>query len=127
MRFLLKTIFICLLAVSAIAQSPNTATIVVDVVDSSGAVISDANVSVVNTATGAGRDAVSGNEGTATIPALSLTGTYRIVVSKPGFGSEEVSDITLRSGETATVKVKLLVGSPEAAVTVYGTVEGVRA
>ncbi len=111
----------------ATAQSPNTATIVVDVIDQSGAVISDADVTVVNTATGAVRDAMSGNDGSATIPALSLTGKYRVVASKPGFGTEEVNDIALRSGETATLKVKLFVGSSEADVTVYGTVEGVRA
>src|SRR6185369_1790876 len=48
-------------------------------------------------------------------------------VAKSGFGTEEIKDIALRSGETATVKVKLLVGAARAEVTVYGTVEGVRA
>ena len=48
-------------------------------------------------------------------------------MSKAGFGSEELKDIALRSGETATLKVKLLVGSEKAEVTVYGTAEGVRA
>src|SRR5215471_3598476 len=126
-RFLLITVLICSTAFFAAAQSPNTASIVVDVVDESGAVITNANVSVVNTETGAVRDTTSGTDGSATIPALSLTGKYRIVVSKPGFGNEEVNDIFLRAGETATVKVKLLVGSSESEVTVYGTVEGVRA
>src|SRR5207253_2760158 len=80
-----------------------------------------------NSATGAVREAVSGNDGTATIPALSLTGTYTVGVSKQGFGNEERKDITLRSGETATLKVTLLAGSQSAEVTVYGTAEGVRA
>ena len=111
----------------AIAQSPNTATMIVVVVDQTGAVVKDAKVSVVNTATGAVREAVSGSDGSATIPALSLTGTYTVSVSKAGFGNEELKDITLRSGETATLKVKLLVGSEKAEVTVYGTTEGVRA
>ena len=48
-------------------------------------------------------------------------------MSKAGFGSEELKDVTLRSGETATLKVKLLVGSEKGDVTVYGTAEGVRA
>jgi hypothetical protein len=109
------------------AQSPNTATMLVLVVDQNGAVVKDAKVSVVNTATGAVREAVSGSDGSATIPALSLTGTYTVGVSKDGFGNEELKDITLRSGETATLKVKLLVGSEKAEVTVYGTAEGVRA
>jgi hypothetical protein len=130
MRFLHITIFICLFALFAVyagAQSPNTSTIVVDVIDPAGAVITDATVQVVNTATGAVRDAISGSDGTATIAALALTGTYKITVSKTGFGTQEIKDITLRSGETATVRVKLLVGASEAEVVVYGTAEGVRA
>ncbi|MEA2174915.1 MAG: hypothetical protein QOD00_2507, partial [Blastocatellia bacterium] len=43
------------------------------------------------------------------------------------FGNEERKDITLRSGETATLKVTLLVGSEKADVTVYGTLESVHA
>jgi hypothetical protein len=109
------------------AQSPNTATMMVVVVDQNGAVVPDARVSVVNNATGDVREAVSGSDGSATIPALSLTGTYTVGVSKDGFGSEERKDITLRSGETATLKVTLLVGSEKAEVTVIGTTEGVRA
>src|SRR6266542_485373 len=108
------------------AQSPNTATMIVVVVDQTGAVVKDAKVSVVNTATGAVREAVSGSDGSATIPALSLTGTYTVGVSKEGFGNEERKDIALRSGETATLKVTLLVGSEKAEVTVFGTTEGVR-
>jgi hypothetical protein len=115
------------IAAPVAAQSPNTATIVVVVVDQTGAVVKDANVSVTNTATGTTREAVSGSDGSATIQALSLTGTYTVGVSRQGFGSEERKDITLRSGETATLKVTLLVGSEKADVTVYGTVEGVRA
>ncbi|HEX6642341.1 MAG TPA: TonB-dependent receptor, partial [Thermoanaerobaculia bacterium] len=110
-----------------IAQSPNTATLIIDVVDPSGAVIPDATVTVLNNATGAVRNAVSGSDGTATIAALPLTGTYTVTVSKEGFGNEERHDITLRSGETATLKVKLLVGTENAGMTVYGTAEGVRA
>jgi hypothetical protein len=109
------------------AQSPNTATMIVVVVDQAGAVVKDAKVSVVNAATGAVREAASGSDGSATIPALPLTGTYTVGVSKAGFGNEELRDITLRSGETATLKVKLLVGSEKAEVIVYGTAEGVRA
>jgi hypothetical protein len=109
------------------AQTPNTATIVVEVVDQAGAVVNDATISVTNTATGAVRQATSGNDGSATLPALSLTGTYTVSVSKEGFGTEERRGIALRAGETATLRVKLLVGSETAEVTVFGTAEGVRA
>src|SRR5258706_1677775 len=109
------------------AQSTNTSTIVVLVTDQSGAMVTDAKVSVTNNETGAVREAVSGSGGSATVPALSLTGTYRVSVSKPGFGTEERKDVTLRAGETATMKVKLLVGPEKTEVTVYGTNQGVRA
>src|SRR5262249_4243232 len=116
-----------LIAGPSTAQSPNTATMMLVVVDQAGAVVKDAKVSVVTTATGAVRETVSGTDGNATIPALPLTVTYTVSVSKTGFGNEDLKDITLRAGETATLKVKLLVGSEKAQVTVYGTTGGVRA
>src|SRR5678815_3659410 len=115
------------IAAPALAQSPNTASMIVNVVDQTGAVVPDAKVSVVNAATGALREAVSNSDGSATISALPLTGTYTVTVSREGFGKEELKDIALRSGETATLKVKLLVGSEKAEVTVFGTSDGVRA
>src|SRR5262249_15251630 len=126
MPLLLIALF-AFIAASTRAQSPNTATMIVNVVDQSGAVVKGAKVSVVNTATGAEREAVSGSDGGATIPALALTGKYTVGVTKEGFSAQELKDITLRSGETATLKVKLLVGSTTAEVAVFGTVEGVRA
>jgi hypothetical protein len=113
--------------VSALAQSPNTASMIVTVVDQNGAVVRGANVSVINTSTGAAREAVSGDDGTATIAALPLTGEYKVNVSLSGFTPREVTGLTLRAGETATVKVKLLVSGGQSEVTVYGTTEGVRA
>lgn len=115
------------LTVTAVGQSPNTASMILVVVDQNGAAVPGAKVSVVNTATGATRDTVSGSDGSVTIPGLALTGTYTVGVSKEGFGNEERKDITLRSGETATIKVALHPGSQTAEVTVYGTTEGVRA
>jgi hypothetical protein len=48
-------------------------------------------------------------------------------VSKHGFGREDRRDVVLRAGEMATLKVRLLVGSERADVTIYGTANGVRA
>src|SRR6185295_7702385 len=101
-------------AITAIAQSPNTATMIVVVNDQNGAVVTDARVSVVNTATADSREAISGTDGTATFPALSLTGKYKVTVMREGFGNEERDGLTLRSGETATIKVTLQPGSQNA-------------
>jgi hypothetical protein len=114
------------LAPPATAQSPNTASMIVVVVDQNGAVVRGANVSVVNTATGATREAVAGDEGTATVAALPLTGKYKVTVTMTGFTSRDVTGLALRAGETATVKVELVTGGEQSEVTVYGTTEGVR-
>src|SRR5262249_4223335 len=82
---------------------------------------------VTNTATGAMRQATTGPEGSVTMAALPLTGEYRIAVSKQGFTADDVTGLTLRSGEKAAVKVKLQVAGQKGEVTVYGTTEGVRA
>ena len=120
-------ILVSALAAPAMAQSPNTATLVVVVVDQTGAVVNDAKVSVTNSATGATRETVSGADGSASIAALSLTGTYTISVAKPGFTADDVKDLTLRAGETATVNLKLVASGGQTEVTVYGTTQGVRA
>lgn len=127
LRLTVCCVLLALFSTVALAQSPNTATIIVVVKDQNGAVVNDANVSVINEATGAKRDAVTGDNGISTFGALSLTGTYRVTVSKQGFGTEERKDISLRSGEAATLEVKLAIGSANAEITVYGTTEGVRA
>jgi len=115
------------MAAPTAAQSPNTASMIVTVVDQNGAVVKGAQVSVVNTATGAAREVVSGDEGSATIAGLSLTGEYKVNVSMSGFTAEDVTGLTLRAGETATVKVKLVASGGKSEVTVFGTTEGVRA
>src|ERR1044072_411134 len=117
----------CASASFVTAQTPNTSSMIVGVEDQNGAIVPGATVSVVNTATGATRESAAGDDGVANFSGLSLTGTYTVTVSKSGFGNQELKDVALRSGETATVKVKLLVGSGTSEVTVFGTTEGVRA
>jgi hypothetical protein len=128
LRFLLSLTFAAISLVSpAFAQTPNTAALVVAVVDQTGAVVGDARVRVTNRETGATRDSVSNTDGVATIGALPLTGTYTISVSKSGFTADEVTDLTLRAQETATVKVTLVASGVRTEVVVYGTTQGVRA
>src|SRR6185369_8302421 len=59
-KFAHLTVLLVMTASAVLAQSPNTASIVVTVVDQNDAVVKGANVSVVNTATGATRETVSG-------------------------------------------------------------------
>src|SRR3954470_16616058 len=115
------------LAVPVMAQSPNTSTVVVFVVDQSGAVVKDATVSITNSQTRAARRSMSAADGSATFPALSLTGTYTIRVTKPGFVADDVAGLTLRAGEAASVRAKLVASGGKSEVTVFGTNQGVRA
>ena len=115
------------IAIPSAAQTPNTAAIVVTVVDQTGGVVTDAAVTVINNATGAARAAASNDQGLATISALPLTGTYTVNVTKAGFTANDVSDLTLRAGETATVKITLVASGGRTEVVVYGTTQGVRA
>lgn len=125
--FFLITQVVFVSSATVAAQTPNTSTMIVTVVDQSGAVVKDAKISVTNTATGAVREAVSGDEGSATFAALSLTGEYRVTVHMTGFTAEDVTGLTMRAGETATVKVRLVASGGKSEVTVYGGTEGVRA
>jgi len=129
MRSLVATlllIFVLAFAVAALAQTPNTARLAVVVLDQTGAVVNDATVTVVNSATGATREVTSDGYGTAVVAALSLTGAYAIRVTKPGFTADGITNLTLRAGETATIRVKLVASGGKTAVTVYGTTQGVR-
>src|ERR1044072_7929532 len=123
---LASLIAVLFFAQAAFAQSPNTASMIVVVVDQNDAVVRDAKVTVSNDATGAVREVVTRGGGHVTGHVLPPTGTYTVGVSKEGFGNQELKGVTLRSGETATVKVKLQVGAQSAEVTVFGTTEGVR-
>src|SRR5262245_5371498 len=129
MKGLVRVLFALLLvalAVPAHAQS-NTASIVVLVVDQTGGVVKDTKVLITNTATGATREVMSGADGSVTVPALSLTGDYKISVTKAGFVADDVTGLKLRAGETAQIKIKLVASGGKSEVTVYGTTEGVRA
>ena len=126
-RFTLVAILLALAALPVFAQSPNTSTLVVVVDDQTGARVSDAAVSVINGATGAVRDVISGADGAASVVALPLTGAYTVRVTKSGFTAEDVTGLALRAGETATVKVRLVASGGQAEVVVFGTTQGVRA
>lgn len=125
LRLMLTVGCVLLCLTPAVAQSPNTAALVVAVHDESGAVVRGARITAVNTQTGASREAESGADGSSTFAALPVAGAYRVLVSRPGFSADTVENVLLRAGETATVKVRLVPGAQRAEVTVYGTTEGI--
>jgi hypothetical protein len=118
---------VCLTAWPALAQSPNTGTVIVLVKDQSGAAVPAAAVLFANTVTGDTRELLSGTDGAVTASALPVSGVYDITVAKAGFTDEVVRHVALRAGETARLRVRLIVSGGKSEVTVYGTTEGVRA
>jgi hypothetical protein len=128
-RFVGALFFVILTVGVATAQSPNTGSMIITVVDPNGALVAGAKISVINESTGNAREATSNSDGVATFPGLSLTGMYRVNVTAVGFTQKTVSNLTLRAGETANLKFTLPVGQMQdsaLSVTVTGTTEGVR-
>jgi len=95
-------------AACAFAQL-DTATISGRVVDSSGAVVAGAAVSVVNTATTFQSATVSNSEGLYRVPSLR-PGAYQVTVSASGFKKYVRSGLDLRVGDNLAIDAILQVG-----------------
>ena len=95
----------------------NTATLSGAVKDPSGAVVSNAAVIVLQTATGIARTAQTNEAGLFTVPLLQ-PGVYTVTVSKSGFESATESNIELQVNQLASLNITLTVGSVKQTVTV---------
>src|SRR6185295_19073139 len=110
-----------------LAQAPGIGALRGRVVDSSGAPIAGAQVTVVNTDTGFTRTVSTDAAGAYGFADLPLTGRYEVSFAHEGLAAEKRSGLELRAGGTATVDAALHPLPVEDAITVYGTTEGVRA
>src|SRR2546426_5055476 len=97
-------------ACAARAQVSSTSTLSGTVLDSSGAVVPGAAVTVKNEATGGLFRVTTGVGGTFSVPALA-SGNYAIAVESRGFKRAEVHAIKLDVGVPTDIQVKLEVGS----------------
>ncbi len=79
------------------------------ITDTSGGVISDVKITVINTATDASRDTTSNNLGYYTVPLLP-PGDYKISAKKAGFRDREQSGVVLEVDQHATIDFSLEVG-----------------
>ncbi len=120
--FLLSTAIATLvLTLSAVAQY-TTATIVISVVDESGAAVADARLTVQNLETGLTRSSPSGSAGTFSFTALPV-GKYEVTVEKAGFAKFNQSGITLALDQPVNIPVRLHVGSVTEQVNVSADAE----
>jgi len=85
--------------------------------DSQGAVIPGATVKLLNPTTGLERTVTTDDSGKFNFPELAL-GTYRLTVSKEGFRTTVVTDITTSEGVVNNVNPVLAVGSVSSQVEV---------
>jgi carboxypeptidase family protein len=102
-------ILLLLVAISSRAQV-DKATINGSVTDQSGAMISDAKITAVNSETGANFSAASNNAGIYQILALPV-GHYTVHFAKPGFRALDRTGLVLETGQVAQVNVRLNMGT----------------
>jgi hypothetical protein len=98
-----------------------TATLSGTVKDSTGAVVSRANVTVTNTGTNASRSSVTLGDGSYQFTLLPI-GTYRVTVEQAGFRKYVRDGIVLNVNQNARLDVALQVGATSQVVEVTGDV-----
>ncbi|HEV2616538.1 MAG TPA: TonB-dependent receptor [Candidatus Acidoferrales bacterium] len=126
-RALIGSMVACLLsffafsAVPAWAQNGGYGTLSVTVLDESGAVVPNAQLMLLDTATADSRKALTGHEGTFTFVALPL-GIYKLTVSKGGFQTQAFDSVVIQGGRNTDLKALLKVGAPSEQVVVSAAV-----
>jgi hypothetical protein len=78
--------------------------------DNTGAVVPNASVAILNTATGTKGTGITTGSGNFTFPAL-VPGAYDLTVAAPGFREYVQKGITVAVGDTATVSIMLQLGA----------------
>ena len=104
------------------AQTGTEGSILGTVVDSSGAVIAGAQVTVTNLETGVSKKATTDSAGYFQVLAL-VRGFYSVSVTQTGFANWQLQSIELTAGENKRVSPALQVGTTQQQVTVEAGVE----
>ena len=117
----ISTVFLLMLsAVVAFAQGGTRGAITGTVTDPSGAVISNASVTIINQDTGVTeRKLITGSQGNFSAELLPI-GTYRVEVTASGFSKTAAPGIPVRVSETSFVSLQMAVGIASEQVTVSG-------
>ncbi len=112
---------LCSLAVlRCLAQTTGSATLVGTVSDPTGAVMSSAKVSVLNTGTKFVSESTTNSDGAYYVPYL-IPGNYRVTVEAPGFKTYVHDNLELRINESPRVNVQMEVGGVSETINVKGT------
>ena len=107
------------------AQSQETASLTGTVTDSSGAVVSGANIELTNPSTGKTYKAVTNSAGSYTIADITPGPGYKETVTANGFRTTELTGLYLNVATTRSQNVKVVVGGVAETVTVSAANETV--
>jgi hypothetical protein len=116
-RLTLCALFSLLLAAATGSAQIRSGTITGLVTDPSGAVVTDADISVTNTGTNVGYTTKTSQSGLFTVPYLE-DGTYSVSIQKSGFETFTENNVHLNPSETVRVDAALRVGSANTKVEV---------
>ncbi len=111
---LLSALFLC--SVVSFAQTA-TGTITGTIADPAGAVVANAPLELVNSATGTIQQAASSSTGNYTFSTLPV-GTYELRVTVPGFKSYTRQNLGVQTAQTLRIDVNLEVGTSAESITV---------
>ena len=109
--------FVVLLTASTAAMAQDNATINGTVVDSTGAVVPNAAITITNPATGQVRESVSNTSGAYRFANVGV-GTYTLSASVSGFQKYTKTDVVVDVAATVEADITLTVGSQSQTVTV---------
>jgi hypothetical protein len=115
-----RSILLAIAVGVAIHAQETTATLVGNISDASGAVITNVVVRATNLATNTSRSAATDGSGNYSIPFLPA-GDYTVNAAVSGFQTQKVERITLQIQQTARVDFKLAVGNVNESVEVSAT------
>ena len=119
-RTLLALVFASVCVPLTVAAQTVSGTILGTVTDSSGSVIPNAKVTIVNEGTGLTRTVQSDSNGEFTAPQLP-TGHYTVIAELTGFKTMTLSNIELGVDQRARIDLKLEVGAMTESVSVEAT------
>jgi hypothetical protein len=123
MKHRMALAFGCLLLTTVLVATAfgqvNTGTIIVQVQDSSGAVVPGTSITLTETATGQSRSGKADAAGSLRVPFLPV-GEYNISAQSPGFKKQVMTGIPLEVDQTATVTAVLQPGGVQQTIQVNG-------
>src|SRR5215831_9017457 len=124
MRTIHRAVFLCtlLLSGSGLFAGDPTGTIAGTVLDPSGAAVPNAAITATALTTGLTRTTTSAVDGGYVFPLLPV-GPYSIMVEAPGFRRFEQKGIVVQTDKSATVSIKLEIGSTTDTVSVEANAE----